>query len=131
MKMVVNFMQNSSPSPIFISFLILGLQQPRSQSVSGNPLPSARRISQFIHQEQNVEMKSITLMLMQWGQFIDHDVTSTVKSRSFNGTVPRCCYQGGQSMLSPELTVCLKLFSWLNIEWNLNYYFFIGERMHK
>lgn len=73
----------------------------------GPPLPSARRISQFIHRDKNVEMKSITLMFMQWGQFIDHDITSAVKSRSFNGSVPRCCDRGGQEMLPPEITVCL------------------------
>lgn len=71
----------------------------------GSLLPSARRISQYIHREKNAVMKSITLMFMQWGQFIDHDVTSTVKLRSFNGTIPRCCDESGKAMLSPELMV--------------------------
>lgn len=31
------------------------------------------------------------MLLAQWGQFIDHDLTSTAQPRSINGTIPRCC----------------------------------------
>lgn len=75
------------------------------RSVLGSPLPSARKVSQVLHRDRNVESKSITLMFMQWGQFIDHDITSSIKSRGFNGTVPRCCDRNGGGILSPELTV--------------------------
>ncbi|XP_074027515.1 uncharacterized protein [Leptinotarsa decemlineata] len=80
-----------------------GIQSIR-RSVLGPRLPSARDISVKIHGESNKELKSVTLMFMQWGQFIDHDITSVVKSRSFNGSIPRCCDGGGRRMLPPELT---------------------------
>ncbi|KAJ8915140.1 hypothetical protein NQ315_000392 [Exocentrus adspersus] len=72
-----------------------GIQSIR-RSVLGLRLPSARQISVDIHGERNRELPSVTLMFMQWGQFIDHDVTSVVKSRSFNGSVPQCCARGGR-----------------------------------
>ncbi|KAF7286457.1 hypothetical protein GWI33_005099 [Rhynchophorus ferrugineus] len=79
-----------------------GLQRVRL-SLFGDPLPSPRQISKVIHVDRNKEVHSVTLMFMQWGQFIDHDVTSTVKMRSFNDSVPRCCDQGGRQFLHPDL----------------------------
>ncbi|KAJ8942727.1 hypothetical protein NQ318_007894 [Aromia moschata] len=64
------------------------------RSIFGSRLPSARDISVRIHRDRNHEMPSVTLMFMQWGQFIDHDVTSVVKSRSFGGSIPQCCDKG-------------------------------------
>lgn len=42
---------------------------------------------------------------MQWGQFIDHDITSTVKSRGFNGSIPKCCEDDGRKSLPREFLV--------------------------
>lgn len=39
---------------------------------------------------------------MQWGQFIDHDITSSSQSRGFNGSVPRCCKDGGRDFVPKE-----------------------------
>ncbi|XP_072932288.1 chorion peroxidase-like [Epargyreus clarus] len=78
-----------------------GIQAPR-RSVFGSPLPSAREISALIHEDHNVENPSITHLLMQWGQFLDHDVTSTSQSRGFNGSVPRCCKDGGRDFIPKE-----------------------------
>ncbi|CAG9812565.1 unnamed protein product [Phaedon cochleariae] len=80
-----------------------GVQSIR-RSVVGGLLPSPRQISVRIHREKNRETQGVTLMFMQWGQFIDHDVTSVVKSRSFNGSIPRCCDGGGRTFLPDELT---------------------------
>ncbi|CAG9826224.1 unnamed protein product [Diabrotica balteata] len=63
----------------------------------------AREISTKIHKDKDQELNVITLMFMQWGQFIDHDVTSVVKSRGFNGSVPRCCEKTGKKVLSEAL----------------------------
>ncbi|XP_012230188.2 uncharacterized protein [Linepithema humile] len=67
------------------------------------PLPSAREITNEIHEEKDVPLASITHMLMQWGQFVDHDLAATGQSRGFNGTVPQCCLRGGVGFQSPEL----------------------------
>lgn len=59
-------------------------------SISGGKLPSARFISLVVHGYREEEA-SITMLLPQWGQFIDHDITSTVQPRSVNGSIPKCC----------------------------------------
>ena len=52
-----------------------GVSQPRTTSVTGRALPSARRISQTLHQDRLTQEKDgYSLMLMQWGQFLDHDL---------------------------------------------------------
>ena len=53
-------------------------EAPRSVSVAtGRSLPSARTVSQGIHHDrgQSPEQAGYSLMLMQWGQFLDHDLT--------------------------------------------------------
>ncbi|XP_031765233.2 chorion peroxidase-like [Galleria mellonella] len=79
-----------------------GLQAPR-RSVFGGKLPSAREISSHIHESKNVESPGITHLLMQWGQFVDHDITSSSQTRGFNGSVPRCCKDGGRGFVPKEL----------------------------
>ncbi|KAJ6637377.1 Chorion peroxidase [Pseudolycoriella hygida] len=59
-------------------------------SLNGGPLASARFISLLVHGSRDSD-SPVTLMLAQWGQFIDHDVTSTAQPRSVNGSVPQCC----------------------------------------
>ncbi|CAH0751106.1 unnamed protein product [Diatraea saccharalis] len=79
-----------------------GLQAPRV-SIFGTKLPSAREISALIHSSENAENSGITHLLMQWGQFLDHDITSSSQSRGFNGSVPRCCKDGGREFMPKEL----------------------------
>ncbi|KAI5635442.1 peroxidase domain-containing protein [Phthorimaea operculella] len=78
-----------------------GIQAPR-RSVTGFQLPSAREISALVHEDQHAENTGITHLLMQWGQFLDHDITSSSQSRGFNGSVPRCCKDGGRDFVPNE-----------------------------
>ncbi|XP_025074585.1 uncharacterized protein LOC105429244 [Pogonomyrmex barbatus] len=78
-----------------------GVQSIR-KSKNGRPLPSARDISNVIHENKDVPLASVTHMLMQWGQFVDHDLTATGQSRGFNGTVPQCCLQRGIGLQPSE-----------------------------
>ena len=57
-----------------LSDIASGLERVRT-SVSGGPLPSARLVSTVIHTDQDSDLTSITHMVMQWGQFLDHDLT--------------------------------------------------------
>lgn len=50
------------------------------QSTLGGPLPSPRFISLLVHGSKESD-SPVTLMLAQWGQFIDHDLTSTLQPR--------------------------------------------------
>ncbi|GLV44597.1 uncharacterized protein CBL_13471 [Carabus blaptoides fortunei] len=79
-----------------------GLQTIRRSVVNRSPLPSAREVSTRIHRDRHLEAPSITLMLMQWGQFVDHDITATPQSRAFNGSTPRCCADGGRAFQPSE-----------------------------
>lgn len=56
-----------------------GIEELR-QSVLGGQLPSPRFISLLVHGSRESDSQ-VTLMLAQWGQFIDHDLTSTLQPR--------------------------------------------------
>jgi len=66
-----------------------GLETPRTKG-----LPSARAVSTATISSQSKENKKYTLMLMQWGQFVDHDITHTpvVKGTEESGIL--CCEDG-------------------------------------
>ena len=36
----------------------------------------------MIHRDEKHDTQQFTMMVMQWGQFLDHDLTSTSVSRS-------------------------------------------------
>ncbi|XP_017797675.1 PREDICTED: uncharacterized protein LOC108578790 [Habropoda laboriosa] len=78
-----------------------GIQSVR-RSVTGRSLPSPRRVTTVIHTDRDVPLASVTHMLMQWGQFVDHDLTATGQSRGFNGTIPQCCLKFGAGFQPPE-----------------------------
>lgn len=55
----------------------LGINHPRVTSVTGNPLPSARLVSAMSHPDISHLHGRYTLMLMQFAQVLDHDITFT------------------------------------------------------
>uniref|UniRef100_A0A0A1XHX6 Chorion peroxidase n=1 Tax=Zeugodacus cucurbitae TaxID=28588 RepID=A0A0A1XHX6_ZEUCU len=59
-------------------------------SVEGGPLASSRFVSLLVHGARDGDA-AVTLMTAQWGQLLDHDMTSTAQPRSINGSVPSCC----------------------------------------
>lgn len=73
-----------------------GLSEPRKKSVTGSPLPSPRLVSQQLATQRNAPEPRYTLMLMQWGQFIDHDLTLTSSTRAANGEGVICCDEKSQ-----------------------------------
>ena len=52
---------------------------PRLHGVSGGLLPSPRLVSNVVHRGIGPEVLQldVTLFLMQWGQFTDHDIVLT------------------------------------------------------
>ena len=64
-----------------------GVDTPRTRD-----LPSPRAISTAAISTDNKENAKYTLMLMQWGQFVDHDITHTptVRSEDEEGGLCQC-----------------------------------------
>jgi len=67
---------------------------PRKRPADGFELPSARSISSQLTAGQNKGDKANTLMVMQFGQFIDHDITHTPAHSV------RCCDKSSNSRVS-------------------------------
>ena len=68
-----------------------GVSAPRV-SVTGSPLPSPRLISRAVHTDDGFHDHAVTIFLVFWGQFMDHDMslTSETKDPKTNKT-PKCC----------------------------------------
>ena len=64
-----------------------GVSKPRTlSSADGTMLPSAREVSLALHQESDFEMDNEhSHIVMQWGQFVDHDLTGSPQHRAANG----------------------------------------------
>ncbi|XP_043470988.1 uncharacterized protein LOC122504126 isoform X2 [Leptopilina heterotoma] len=78
-----------------------GIQSVR-RSLNEELLPSSREVSNLIHEDRDISLASISHMLMQWGQFIDHDISASIPSRGFNGTIPQCCLERGKGFQLPQ-----------------------------
>jgi len=72
------------------------------RSVTGKSLPNPRKVSSTVHRSLDITGTKFTTMLMQWGQFLDHDLTSSAQSRGFNGSIPECCHPNGNGELHPD-----------------------------
>ena len=77
-----------------------GISLPRQKSrVDLNSLPNARQISRTIHSEKNSPSKIFTHMVMQFGQFIDHDIGHTPTAVGPFNREPKCC---GEEKMHPD-----------------------------
>lgn len=59
------------------NFILSGINHPRVTSVTGTPLPSPRLVSAMSHPDISHLHGRYTLMLMQFAQVLDHDITFT------------------------------------------------------
>ena len=58
-----------------------GISAPRVSS-GGFPLPNPRAVSSLLHQDHGFHDHAVTVMLVAWGQFMDHDITLTAETRA-------------------------------------------------
>lgn len=74
-----------------------GIFSPRAAS-DGGPLPSARRVSNIVTRNTNSPYTDITISLMSWGQFIDHDLSISPIFRLLNNKGIECCDENGHHL---------------------------------
>lgn len=67
-----------------------GVSRPRQTSVTGAPLPNPRTISSLIHPDISNLHTRYSLMVMQYAQFLDHDLTMTPIHKGFAESIPKC-----------------------------------------
>ncbi|XP_071750194.1 LOW QUALITY PROTEIN: salivary peroxidase/catechol oxidase-like [Lepeophtheirus salmonis] len=78
-----------------------GISAPRA-SKTGNPLPSARIVSSNMHRDEGFHDHAVTILLVAWGQFIDHDITLSAETKDpRTGKTPKCCEEG-QTAVHPN-----------------------------
>lgn len=78
-----------------------GIWSPRLHSVDGSKLQSARRISQTLYPDVDRPHPFLNLMVMQFGQFLSHDITQSSSITHTNGDRVKCCSPDG-SIMSPK-----------------------------
>ncbi|KAL1122728.1 hypothetical protein AAG570_003055 [Ranatra chinensis] len=71
-----------------------GVNSPRVRGDDGAELPGARLVSTRFAQDVDSASDNYTMMVMQWGQFVDHDLTHTPISRGSGGSGISCCREG-------------------------------------
>lgn len=79
-----------------------GISQPRSIAISGNPLPNPRTISSLIHPDISNLHTRYSLMVMQYAQFLDHDLTMTPIHKGFHESIPSCRSCDSPRTVHPE-----------------------------
>nr|CAH0106290.1 unnamed protein product [Daphnia galeata] len=79
-----------------------GLSTMRATAVSGRPLPSARMISANIHNDVSAPHTRYSLMVMQYAQMLDHDLTFTPVNRGFGGSIIDCNSCDSAKTVHPE-----------------------------
>lgn len=82
-----------------------GFDTPRTLGVRGSELPNVRLISTTVATDESRESNLLSYAFMQWGQFIDHDITGTATSRSESGQSIRCCgpeFDADPSLIHPS-----------------------------
>ncbi|XP_045497152.1 heme peroxidase 2 [Colias croceus] len=79
-----------------------GVSRPRINAVTGTPLPSPRIVSTVIHPDISNLHTRYTLMVMQFAQFLDHELTMTPIHKGFHESIPDCRSCDSPRTVHPE-----------------------------
>lgn len=79
-----------------------GVSRPRATATNGQPLPNPRTVSTLIHPDISNLHTRYSLMLMQYAQFLDHDITMTPIHKGFHESIPSCRSCNSPRTVHPE-----------------------------
>lgn len=79
-----------------------GVWAPRSRSVTGNWLPSARTISTVLFPDVDRQDPQLNILFMQMGQFITHDIAQSQPITLDGEKEIQCCTEDGSQALSGD-----------------------------
>lgn len=79
-----------------------GVSRPRATATNGQPLPNPRTVSTLIHPDISNLHTRYSLMLMQFAQFLDHDITMTPIHKGFHESIPSCRSCNSPRTVHPE-----------------------------
>ncbi|XP_052093420.1 peroxidasin homolog pxn-2-like [Mytilus californianus] len=82
-----------------------GVDTPRTSVIPGEDLPNPRELSNAVFasaSETDVDESFNTLMSMNWGQFIDHDIVLTPQITGQDGAEISCCVDGNDPVERDE-----------------------------
>ncbi|KAJ3627107.1 hypothetical protein MTP99_014513 [Tenebrio molitor] len=79
-----------------------GIWLPRVSEHEGQALASPRLISSTIISDGSAVNHEHTLMVMQFGQFLSHDITQSIEFSFANGSAISCCSDDGRAKLHHE-----------------------------
>lgn len=58
-----------------------GIQGPRESVIKGAELPNVRLVTSIVHNDHDHPGGELTILIMSWGQFIDHDLALAAPPR--------------------------------------------------
>lgn len=99
-----------------------GISEPREYGQGLASLPSARLVSTKIHQDKVVHDHAVTIMLIAWGQILDHDITFTAETK---GTVsPSTFHKDSRFLFGVLKIIAYNIFTrmYVNVINNLVYH---------
>lgn len=82
--------------------MIVGVWSPRVSEHGGKPLTNPRKISTTLFKDETVYQTDRTLMVMQFGQYISHEITQSIDTSFRNGSAIACCEADGSAPLDPK-----------------------------
>ncbi|XP_030764452.1 uncharacterized protein LOC115888753 [Sitophilus oryzae] len=79
-----------------------GISKMRMHGVTGTPLPNPRTVSRLIHPDISNLHTRYSLLVMQFAQFLDHDLTMTPIHKGFHESIPSCRSCDSSRTIHPE-----------------------------
>lgn len=79
-----------------------GISKPRLIGSDGQQLPNPRTVSTVIHPDISNLHTRYSLMVMQFAQFLDHDLTNTPIHKGFHESIPSCRRCNSKQTVHPE-----------------------------